>query len=214
MGGAAARARSSPRCARRSCADRSYRARDCRGSGSAPADRDASTLPKTIRVSGSAARSPAPAARPCSTPDVSAARRASQSGNCDSRYSVQVSALAVVSWPAKMKVMTLSKTSASPNSAPPSGSRAVSSAVSRSSGAAPSSRASDARRRATNAFDLAAEEFERAARAQAVGGRHPFGQTQQGEEIDLGLRLQIGVERLRHRPVLASSRRWKTWCAK
>ena len=88
----------------------------------------------TARVNFKASNpAPSPAAR------ASAATRSCVSGSSASRYSAQNSAVAVVSWPAKIIVATWSPSCASEKASLVSGSRAATIRSNRSRGGAPSS---------------------------------------------------------------------------
>ena len=88
----------------------------------------------TISVYGSCARSATAGARPRSTRDTSSTSFSSTSGCCDSRYHVHVSAIAVVSCPARNSVIISSWSWRSDIPLPLSSSVAASSTDSRSAG--------------------------------------------------------------------------------
>ena len=124
------------------------------------------------RVKGSLSSHVCGAAKRVPCPSISASTRANSSGALASRYSVQPSARAVVSWPAPMKVMMLSSISARDR---PSGPSVFSSSVRKSCGAAfPGLLAINARRCVHGAGDDVAEEGQRAAAADLREARHPI----------------------------------------
>ena len=99
------RARSPCGCRNRPASGRAGRGGPCpRRAGTA-----ASTPPAPSRCSGGRAGPPPSAGRPPSTRSSSSCHRASASGFCARRYHVQVSAFAVVSCPARSRVITSSR---------------------------------------------------------------------------------------------------------